>query len=140
MSNPSGRAARTCSMDMRTIAALALAAGLLTGCGSDAADAPTGTAGASGTTATSSESADLVIVISDFAFELPGPVPAGATITVRNEDGVGHTVTSDDDGATFDVAVGPGEEATLTVPQEAGDYPFHCRPHPAMTATLVVEG
>lgn len=140
-------------MDLRTIAALALAAGLLTGCGSDAADAPTGTAGASGTTAassesagtsgtsgTSSESADLVIVISDFAFELPGPVPAGATITVRNEDGVGHTVTSDDDGATFDVAVGPGEEATLTVPQEAGDYPFHCRPHPAMTATLVVEG
>jgi len=79
-----------------------------------------------------------VIVISEFTYQVPATVPAGAQITVRNEDGVGHTVTSDESGI-FDVAIAPGEEAVLTVPDEAGEYPFHCTPHPTMTATLVVE-
>lgn len=79
----------------------------------------------------------VVITISDFAYEVPETVEPGAEITVHNEDDVGHTVTSDEEGV-FDVPVGPGEEATFTVPSEAGDYPFHCTPHPSMTATLVV--
>lgn len=81
---------------------------------------------------------DVVIVISDFSYEVPDAVAPGAQITVRNEDGVGHTVTSDDE-TTFDVQVGPGEEVTMTAPEEAGKFPFFCRPHPAMRATLVVE-
>ena len=64
---------------------------------------------------------------------------AGAEITVRNVDGVGHTVTADE-GEAFDVVVGPGSEVTFTAPTEEGEYPFHCTPHPAMTGTLVVEG
>lgn len=82
----------------------------------------------------------VTMTITGYAFEVPESVAPGAEITVTNEDGVGHTVTSDDDGATFDVAVGPGETVTFTAPEEAGDYAFHCRPHPAMTATLTVEG
>lgn len=82
---------------------------------------------------------DLVIVIEDFEYEVPDSVAPGAEITVRNEDGVGHTVTADE-GAAFDVIVGPGEEVTFMVPDEPGDYPFHCTPHPNMTDTLVVEG
>lgn len=85
------------------------------------------------------EDDDLVIVIEDFEYEVPDSVMPGAEITVRNEDGVGHTVTADE-GDAFDVVVGPGEEVTFTVPDEAGEYPFHCTPHPNMTDTLVVEG
>lgn len=81
--------------------------------------------------------AAVVITIADFTYQVPDTVEPGSTVTVRNEDGVGHTVTSDEEGH-FDVAVGPGEEVTFTVPQEAGDYPFHCIPHPQMTGTLVV--
>jgi plastocyanin len=79
----------------------------------------------------------VVITILDFSYDVPASVPAGAEVTVRNEDGVGHTVTSDEEGV-FDVAVGPGEEATFTAPDQAGEFPFHCIPHPTMTATLVV--
>lgn len=79
-----------------------------------------------------------VIAIVDFEYQVPASVPAGSQITVRNDDGVGHTVTSDEDGV-FDVTVAPGAEATLTVPDEPGEYPFHCTPHPTMTATLVVQ-
>lgn len=82
-------------------------------------------------------SAAVVITIADFTYQVPDTVEPGATITVRNADGVGHTVTSDEEGI-FDVAVGPGQEVTFTVPQEAGEYPFHCIPHPQMTGTLVV--
>jgi plastocyanin len=99
----------------------------------------TAEASTSGPSASETEAeSELVIVISDFDYELPDAVPPGAAITIRNEDGVGHTVTADD--GTFDVVVGPGEEATLTAPDQPGEFPFHCTPHPAMVATLVVEG
>lgn len=97
--------------------------------------APGGTAGSGGSQA---PSAEVVIEIKDFKFKVPDSVPAGATVTVRNDDSVGHTVTSDE-GGVFDVPVGPGEEAQLTVPAQPGEFPFHCTPHPSMTATLVVE-
>lgn len=148
------------------IGTLVLALAVLTGCGGGGTDGPgaadpgygagvatgtsEGTTAASSSPATSSDSAtsseaseteaesELVIVISDFDYELPDAVPPGAAITIRNEDGVGHTVTADD--GTFDVVVGPGEEATLTAPDQPGEFLFHCTPHPAMVATLVVEG
>lgn len=82
---------------------------------------------------------DVVIVIADFDYEVPDSVPPGAEITVRNDDVVGHTVTSEDDGATFDVVVPAGETVTLTAPEEAGEFPFFCRPHPNMQSTLIVE-
>lgn len=75
-------------------------------------------------------------MIADFAFQVPGGLRAGETITIRNDDQMGHTVTSDD--GVFDVSVGPGETATLTLPDKAGDYPFHCSLHPRMTGTLTV--
>lgn len=83
------------------------------------------------------EAEDVTIVVSDFAYEVPDSVPPGAEVTVTNEDAVGHTVTSDEEGV-FDVAVGPGETVTFTAPAEAGEYGFFCIPHPDMTATLVV--
>lgn len=82
-------------------------------------------------------SSDVLIVIAEFAYELPAGVPAGAEVTVSNEDEVGHTVTSDD--GLFDVVVPPGGTATFTAPEEPGAYAFHCTPHPQMVATLVVQ-
>ena len=81
-------------------------------------------------------SAEVVITISDFAFQVPDSVPPGAQITVVNEDMSFHTVTADD--GTFDVGARQGQPATFTAPEQPGEYPFHCTPHPEMTATLVV--
>lgn len=88
-------------------------------------------------TQTEAAAEDLVITIADFSFEVPGSIPAGSKITVVNQDGVGHTVTSDEEGL-FDVFVGPGEEVGFTVPEETGEFAFHCTPHPTMTSTLVI--
>lgn len=80
---------------------------------------------------------EVVITIDDFTFAVPESIEPGAQITVRNGDSVGHTVTSEEEGV-FDVAVGSGEEVTFTAPQEPGEYPFFCIPHPNMVSTLVV--
>jgi plastocyanin len=92
---------------------------------------------ASDSAATSESAAEeVVITISDFAFDVPESVPPGAQVTVVNEDSSFHTVTSDD--GAFDVGARNGEPVTFTAPEEPGEYPFHCTPHPNMTATLVV--
>ena len=62
---------------------------------------------------------------------------AGSTLTIENNSGSLHTFTSDD--GTFDVEVPDGESATVDVPAEPGEYPFHCEIHPSMAATLTVE-
>ena len=114
---------------------LALPVALLTGCGNGEADgAPGATEPGPGE---AGEEAGVIVIV-DFEYQVPDSVPAGGQITIRNDDGVGHTVTSDEAGL-FDVSVAPGEEVMLPVPDEPGEYPFHCTPHPTMTATLVVE-
>lgn len=80
----------------------------------------------------------VVITISDYEYDVPDAIGPGTEITVSNEDSVTHTVTSDEEGL-FDVTIDGGSEATFTVPDEPGEYPFHCTPHPFMTSTLVIE-
>lgn len=63
-------------------------------------------------------------------------MPAGSRITVRNGDAAVHTVTAN--SGAFDVTVPEHGTATFTAPDKAGNYPFHCRPHPFMTAVLIV--
>lgn len=87
--------------------------------------------------ATLEEGAALITIV-DFDYETTGTIEPGAEITVTNEDNVGHTVTSDEEGL-FDVEVGPGETVTFTAPQEPGEYSYYCIPHPAMVSSLVVE-
>ena len=132
---------------------IAIAAGLivaLTGCG-----ASTTSAGSQGTTTTSSSSlpstttsaaaptaaptaaAAVVITIKDFKFTVPASVAPGSKITVKNQDGEAHTVTSATAGA-FDVKADPGVTATFTAPTKAGSYPFVCKFHANMMGTLVV--
>lgn len=64
-------------------------------------------------------------------------VPAGATVTWVNRDPDAHTSTSD--GAGWD----SGNVATQAQYSRAfstrGEFPYHCRPHPTMRATIVVQ-
>ena len=78
------------------------------------------------------------ITIKDFEFTGIKAVQAGATVTVHNDGPSEHTVTADGDGG-FDVTIPSGEDATLTAPDTAGAYKFHCSIHPQMKATLTVE-
>ena len=77
------------------------------------------------------------VLISNYAFN-PATltIAANTTVTWTNKDGVGHTVTSDtgvfesgtlNTNGTFSY--------TFTTP---GSYPYHCTPHPYMTATVIV--
>ena len=61
----------------------------------------------------------------------------GTEITIINNDEVEHSVTSRTKGL-FDVHVEGKGRATLTAPQDAGEYAFYCLYHPAMLGTLTV--
>jgi plastocyanin len=66
-------------------------------------------------------------------------VKANSVVTVTNKDIVSHTVTSDTQGIFDTGLIGKDETKTFTAPAKAGEYPFHCTPHPSMTGVLVVE-
>ena len=77
------------------------------------------------------------VYIQDMVFN-PGTITVAANTTIKwtNKDLVVHTVTSDN--GLFDsgnIAAGGTWSQTFTA---VGTYPYHCTPHPAMTATVVV--
>jgi len=124
--------------------AISVAAGValfLTSCGgsSDTSSAGVGTAatvtataGSSATGATSQE-----IVVQGYKFP-PITAAAGSTLKLVSKDVEAHTMTAND--GTFDsTPFSPDKPTTLTVPTKAGSYPFHCKIHPTMHGTLVVQ-
>ena len=74
------------------------------------------------------------MTISGNAFS-PLSTTAGTEFTITNNDGVGHTVTADDD--SFDVSVPANGTATLTIPT-AGTFAIHCKIHSSMHGTITV--
>ncbi len=83
-------------------------------------------------------SVPCVVSIRNFAFE-PAVlrVPAGATVTWVNRDDVVHTSTSD-----ANVWSSPGLSTNASYSRAfnaAGQFPYHCTPHPNMQATIIVE-
>ena len=133
----------------------ALVAGLVTGCSAS----PVATQPPAGPTTTSAQApstspadpataqttapgaapvATTVIAIQNFLF-VPGTltVPAGATVTVNNQDGANHTLTAND--GSFDTGNIPGHATgRFTAPKKPGSYPYKCAIHPFMTGTLTV--
>lgn len=78
------------------------------------------------------------VSIANFAF-VPSTltVKPGEVITWKNNDGVAHTVTSND-GSTFNsgnLAAGASFSFTAITP---GTYSYHCSIHSNMTATITV--
>jgi plastocyanin len=67
-------------------------------------------------------------------------VAKGTMVTFVNRGKEFHTVTSNDEGRPFDVALDSGKSATVTF-DRAGLYAYHCGVHPQMTGVVrVCEG
>lgn len=75
------------------------------------------------------------ITISGYAFSQV-TVPAGATVAVRNDDAVAHTLTIR--SANIDVRVAAGATVTFVAPTTPGTYALTCDLHASMHGTLVV--
>lgn len=105
----------------------------------DSADAgTTDPYGGGGDTGGDAATGDATVTAKDFEFSAGPTVAPGSEVTFLNEDSAPHTLTADD--ADFDSGnVAAGEQGSVTAPDEAGEYAFHCEIHPSMTGTLTVE-
>jgi plastocyanin len=145
------------------VAALALALGLLTGCGGDGGsdDAASTTTSASTEASTessssastsgddsggdSSEAETIEVTSVDFSFELDEDSfsPGTYEVTFTNDGDATHDLVVERDGE--DVArsdqIGPGESTTFEVTLEQGEYVFYCSVgnHRAMGMEVPVE-
>ncbi|TML92046.1 MAG: metal-binding protein [Actinobacteria bacterium] len=120
----------------RSLAVLAVAAVALgsTACGSDKKTS----AGTGGKTTSGGATSGTVITIKDFKFS-PDPLkaPAGATITIKNDDTTTHTVTADD--KSFDSGeVANGTSGKITLPTKAATVKYHCQIHNFMKGSIEV--
>ncbi|HTC64798.1 MAG TPA: cupredoxin family copper-binding protein [Candidatus Saccharimonadales bacterium] len=79
------------------------------------------------------------IKIDNFSF---GPatltVPAGTTITWKNNDDVPHVVSSDDGKMFKSKALDTDDHFSFTF-TKPGTYNYYCAIHPKMTARIVVQ-
>jgi plastocyanin len=74
----------------------------------------------------------------DNAFEPTDPVvSAGSTLNLVNEGEAAHTFTLDEGGIDEQLAV--GEETSVEISLDPGEYGFVCSFHPEMTGTLTVQ-
>jgi plastocyanin len=66
-------------------------------------------------------------------------VAPGATVTVRNEDSVTHTLTDKASSSLFGTGdIAAGRSMTFHAPKQSGSYTYICEIHQYMTGTLVV--
>jgi len=82
-------------------------------------------------------SAEVIrITIGDMLFA-PAVVTAevGDTVEWENGDFVDHTATANED--QWDVVIAAGKSAQLTL-EQAGEFNYYCRFHPAMTGKIQV--
>ncbi len=82
--------------------------------------------------------AAITVVIKNYGFVPTNfTVPAGATVTVRNDDQAIHTLTADN--RAFNTGnISRGLPAVFTAPTQRGTYPYHCLFHNYMTGSLTV--
>jgi plastocyanin len=112
---------------VRSAGVLAVLAGALAGCFSDrpatGPEPPT--------------SGDAVSIL-NFAFVPPSlSVVSGTTVTWTNQDGVQHTVSSDDGHSFESSAFGRNQTFQFTA-AAPGTYTYTCRIHPFMHGSLTV--
>lgn len=83
------------------------------------------------------EVAHTSITIKDYSF-VPSSlsIKKGTTITWTNKDIAKHTVTGEAGGPSSEF-FGQNQTYSYTF-NTPGIYPYHCEPHPYMTATIVV--
>lgn len=79
------------------------------------------------------------VTMSGFAFD-PACliVKSGSSLTLTNKDSADHTFTID--GTSVDISVPAGQTVSGSIGGlSAGTYTFHCRIHPSMAGTIVVQ-
>lgn len=89
--------------------------------------------------AQSGEQNSMAVEIRGFAFS-PTEVTINVreTITWTNYDSAKHTVTSDSGSELDSALLGKGDTYSHTF-NTAGEYPYHCTPHPYMTGKIIVK-
>jgi plastocyanin len=128
-------------MTRRSVGALllgiCLSAGILAGCFSQhEATAPT--EGACSVNVGEGIPGSTLIVVRGFTFTPSDlTVRVGDRVTWINCDQVQHTSTADG-GQWSSPLISPGAAFTETF-QTAGDFPYHCTPHPFMTGRVTVQ-
>lgn len=76
------------------------------------------------------------ITISDMSFgAAPARVRVGDTVEWLNLDAVMHTATAD---GVWDVTIAAGKTAHVVV-KRSGVFPYYCKYHPNMRATMTVK-
>lgn len=117
---------------------LLMAAGLVAGCFSQRDDATAPLEGECTFPIGEGVPGSTVVVIRQFVFG-PGEVRvrAGERVTWFNCDLDAHTSTADG-GEWESPLLSPGDAFTQTFPAP-GEFPYHCEPHPFMTARVIVE-
>ncbi len=119
--------------------ALIAAAFALAACFSERSEA-TGPAPGGNCTVPASAAGATVVFIRNFAFNTATVrVRPGSRVAWVNCEANGESHTSTADGPDWDSGIiPPGASYERTFPT-AGSFPYHCEPHPAMTATVMVE-
>jgi plastocyanin len=67
----------------------------------------------------------------------PLTVPAGTSVTWRNNASLAHTATSDS-GAWSTGVLAPGQTSSAITFSSPGSFTYHCSIHPSMHGTIVV--
>jgi plastocyanin len=129
--------ARIGRRELAALSAVAVICGGALGCFSSH-EATTATGGACSIELGEAVPGSTVVVIKNFAF---GPaelhVRVGERVTWLNCDQDLHTSTAD--GGQWDSPLlAPGDGFTQTF-ATAGEFPYHCTPHPFMTGRVIVE-
>lgn len=126
---------------LNTTAVLLTLALVIAACGGSSGE-PTESDEPTATTAGAGEAGDtggeLDITIENFDFSGAETAAVGDTVTITNEDGVGHTWTAVEGG--FDSGtIAEGETFEFTF-DEDGEFDYFCSIHPQMEGTITVEG
>jgi plastocyanin len=120
------------------VAALGAIALLVAGCGSSGTTGYGQTSAATATSSAAPAASGPTITISSMSFGDPITVSPGSQVTIANDDGVEHSVTSKTAGQ-FDADVDANGQKTFTAPTQPGEYAFYCKYHSNMLGTLIVK-
>lgn len=131
---------------LKSILTVALFVGSVAACGSSnkssavvpGAGTTRTSSSAPSTAAPGSPTAGPTITISKELMFSSVPVKASATVTVKNESSVEHTVSADTTAGGFDITIEGGTTKTFPAPSKPGAYGFHCNIHTFMKNTLRV--
>jgi plastocyanin len=123
---------------LRAVAALGVIALVVAGCGSSSTTGYGSNSTATATNSAAPAASGATITISGMSFGDPITVSPGAQVSITNDDGVEHSVTSKTAGQ-FDTEVDANEQKTFTAPTQPGEYPFYCKYHSNMKDTLIVK-